>query len=50
MLGQFSEARSSLVLAIHIAAGAAIYLAVLGVLYARTLNRMRQSRVVKPAA
>ncbi|MDB5532504.1 MAG: polysaccharide biosynthesis protein, partial [Hyphomicrobiales bacterium] len=47
MLGQFTEARTFLALAMHIAAGAAIYVALLALLYARTLSRMRQSRMVK---
>ena len=47
VLAEFPEARSSLALAMHIAAGAAIYIVILGLLYARTLIRLARSRWVK---
>jgi O-antigen/teichoic acid export membrane protein len=50
VLGEFAEARSSLALAMHIAAAAAVYTASLAALYAPTLNRMWQSRMVRSAA
>jgi O-antigen/teichoic acid export membrane protein len=47
LLRELPEARSSLVLAMHIAAGAAVYIAVLALLYARTLNGMIRARLAK---
>jgi O-antigen/teichoic acid export membrane protein len=49
LLYEFPEARSSLGLAMHIAAGGALYIGVLGLLYARTLTRMIRSRMTTPA-
>ena len=49
LLGALSEARSSLVMAMHIAAGAAVYIAVLVAFYARTLAKIIRSRLSKSA-
>ena len=49
LLAQLPEARSFPALGLHIAAGAAIYLAVLVVLYAPTLLRLLRARRIKPA-
>jgi hypothetical protein len=48
VLDRMPEARSFVVLAIHIATGAAIYIAFLALLYARTLTRLLRSRATKP--
>ena len=49
LLGRLPEARSFMALGLHIAAGAAVYLAVLMVLYAPTLLRLLRARRIKPA-
>lgn len=49
VLAEFQEARSSLAVAMHIAAGAAIYIGILSLLYAPTLIRLARSRSVKSA-
>ncbi|UZE47496.1 hypothetical protein ONR75_21515 [Rhodopseudomonas sp. P2A-2r] len=48
VLDRMPEARSFGMLALHIAAGAAIYIVVLALLYARTLARLLRSRAATP--
>jgi hypothetical protein len=48
LLNKFPEARSFIGLAEHIAAGAAVYAALLALLYASTLLRLFRLRRAKP--
>ena len=50
LLRQLPEARSFAALGLHVAAGAAAYLAVLVILYAPTLRRLLRARRVKSAS